>query len=326
MENKLNHPALEQYALKYSDLLAEQLFFDKKSISGKEILNNMPVKQVGLFVLYNLFKRWKVEMGQLKSPYFNYEHKDVKIKLQELMNVLSKNILVSKEDFVPLLNKAIEDTLLLTLSPLRFFEELVDSFRGEAPNSTEVKELQQFVKINSHMRDALLTAWASSNKESNVLDIAFEGLNASPADVNETLRPFNKLLPIELDNFLLEDFSESQHDELIDDDEDGNIEFETIHTQFSSQKKTILADTLGFESTHISLKSMLTINQKFMFVNDLFDGNSDDFNKVIDFLDSCDNKEVVQKFLNRNYINNGHWKLESPQVKEFMGVLDKRFG
>ena len=87
----------------------------------------------------------------------------------------------------------------------------------------------------------------------------------------------------------------------------------------------MLGDTLGFETTKASLKSMLTINQKFMFVNDLFRGSQEDFAKVIDFLDTCETKDVVIKFLNSNYIKRGQWKAEAPQVKEFLSLIDKKF-
>ncbi len=334
MENKLNQIALEQYAEKYSNLLVKQLFSNKQFISGQEIVNEVPVKQVVFFVLFNLFKLWKLEMNQLKSPYFNFENEEVKTKLEELMNVLSKHISVGEKDFAPLLLKAVQDSLLLIISPLKFYEDLVLSFNGDAPNMEEVKDLQRFIKINTHMRDALLTAWAANFSTEELFDKAFEGLTEPPQEVKPLIEPFNALLPLELNSFLIEDESEKEDDvventnesDLVDDiiEEDEVPEFETIHTQFSEEKTNILADSLGFEATQ-SLKSMLTINQKFMFVNDLFDGNNEDFNKVVDFLDSCETKDVVLKFINSNYIQRGNWKEEAPQVKEFLELIDKKF-
>ncbi len=345
MENKLNQPALEQYAAKYSDLLINKLFSDKKLISGKEIMSEIPVKQVGLFVLFNLFKAWKKEMSQLKSPYFDFENKEVKLKLTEFMNLLSKNISVAKSDFEPLLGKAVEDALLLIISPLEFYQNLVASFNGNAPTMEEVQDLQRFIKINTHMRDALLTAWATNCNAKELFDKAFEGLTEPPQEVKPLIAPFNELLELDLNTFLVEDqepaveppIIEEIAPDLIDEEEETpiaeevsafeekeEVEIETIHTQFSEEKTNMLADSLGFEATS-TLKSMLTINQKFMFVNDLFDGNNEDFNKVIDFLDSCETKEVVVKFINSNYIQRGNWKAEAPQVKEFLGLIDKKF-
>lgn len=326
MENKLNYSALEQYAAEYSDLLADKLFDGKEELFGKDILGEITVKQVGFFALFQLFEKWKSETDQLKSPYFDYENPEVQTKMRELMNVLSNNISISREHFMPLLIKSVEDTLLLILSPLEYYENLVESFGGNAPGMDDVKDLQKFIKINGHMRDALLTAWASNGSGEEVLDKAFEGLSEPPEDVNQLLEPFNQLLSTEGVAFWEEGEEAVETIENTEIDEEEEADFETVHKQFTSENTTMLGDTLGFETTQASLKSMLTINQKFMFVNDLFNGNQEDFNKVIDFLDTCETKDVVIKFLSSNYIKRGEWKLESPQVKEFMALIDKKFG
>ncbi|MCF6360728.1 MAG: hypothetical protein L3J29_08210 [Cyclobacteriaceae bacterium] len=334
MENKLNQPALEEYAKKYADLLTTKIFSEKNSISGRQVMDEVPVNQVALFALFNIFKKWKLEMGQLKSPYFNYEHDNVQIKLKELMNVLSQHILISKEDFGPILAKSVQDTLLLIISPLSYYKELVEEYKETAPNMDEVKDLQRFIKTNSHMRDALLTAWASDFKGEELFDKAFEGLNEPPSDVPPLLSPFNELLELDIANIWIEEEA-GIAEEKEDSDEIDNapepeqleeVEMNTIHGQFKEDKTEILADSLGFEASKDSLKSMLTINQKFMFINDLFDGNKEDFMKVIDFLDSCETKEVVLKFVNSNYIARGNWKREAPQVKEFLELINKKFG
>ncbi|MCF6361006.1 MAG: hypothetical protein L3J29_09625 [Cyclobacteriaceae bacterium] len=335
MENKLNQLAIEQYAEKYSEILLKKIFSERKNISGKEIMREIPVQQVALFVLFNLFKRWKDEMLHLKSPYFNYEDEEVQKKLEEFMNLLSKHISVEEEPFALLLTQAVKDSLLLIISPLKFYENLVDTFNGSAPNMDEEKGLQRFIKINTHMRDALLTAWAANYSSEELFDKAFEGLTTAPQEVKPLIEPFNKLLPVELSDFIEEsdvvkeeaDVNSTSEviikDEIIEEEE--QVQFQTIHTQYSEESTSILADSLGFEADQSSLKTMLTINQKFMFVNDLFDGNTEDFNKVLDFLDSCETKEVVLKFINSNYIQRGNWKAGAPQVKEFLALIDKKF-
>lgn len=329
MENKLNLPALEEYAIKYSELLTEKLFSNRKAISGQKIIEEISVKQVGLFVLFNLYRRWKLEMAQLKSPYFNYESHEVKGKLKELMNMLSKHINIEKDDFRPLLSKSIENTLLLIMSPLNYYEGLVESYKGIAPDMDEVKDLERFIKINGHMRDALLTSWASNLSGKELFDKAFEGLSEPPEDVEKLVAPFNELLPIEIDKFWLESESGVLADGIEEEEEtkevEKEVELETIHTQFAEEKTSLLADSLGFENAQSSFKVLLTINQKFMFINDLFNGSKEDFNKVIDFLDTCETKDVVIKFIHNNYIQRGSWKQESPQVKEFFALVDNKF-
>jgi len=326
MENKLNQPALEQYAKKYADLLIENLFRNKESISGKQIMDEILINQVGLFALFNVFKLWKQEMNHLKSPYFNYESNEVIEKLEDLMNVLSKHISISKEDFRPILVKSVENTLLIIVSPLNYYRKLAEEYKDLAPNMDEVKDLQRFIKINSHMRDALLSAWASNYNGEELFNKAFEDLNEPPSDVAPLLAPFNELLELDVSSIWIEEEEMESENNLIEEESElEEAELDTIHTQFKEESTKILADSLGFESSQPSLKSMLTINQKFMFVNDLFDGSNEDFNKVIDFLDSCETKEVVLKFINSNYIHRGNWKPGAPQVKEFLVLIDKKF-
>ncbi len=326
MENKLNQPALEQYANKYADLLIEKLFRNKESISGKQIMDEISINQVGLFALFNVFKLWKQEMNHLKSPYFNYDSDEVVEKLEDLMNVLSKHISISKEDFAPILAKSVENTLLIIVSPLNYYRNLAEEYKDLAPNMDEVKDLQRFIKINSHMRDALLSAWASNYNGEELFNKAFEDLNEPPSDVAPLLAPFNELLELDIASIWIEEEEMESENNLIEEESElEEAELNTIHTQFKEESTKILADSLGFESSQPSLKSMLTINQKFMFVNDLFDGNNEDFNKVIDFLDSCETKDVILKFINSNYIQRGNWKAEAPQVKEFLVLIDKKF-
>ena len=62
-----------------------------------------------------------------------------------------------------------------------------------------------------------------------------------------------------------------------------------------------------------------------MFINDLFNDNQEDFNKVLDFLEGCETKEVAVSFINNNYLKHNIWNANAPQVKEFLRLLDKKF-
>ena len=99
----------------------------------------------------------------------------------------------------------------------------------------------------------------------------------------------------------------------------------TLNDSFVSSSYKTVADTLKSSHNPGTLKSMLSINQKFMFINDLFNDNQDDFNKVMDFLESCENKDAAISFINNSYLKHNIWNGNSPQVKEFLSLLDKKF-
>jgi hypothetical protein len=62
-----------------------------------------------------------------------------------------------------------------------------------------------------------------------------------------------------------------------------------------------------------------------MFINQLFDGNTDDFNQVIDFLDSCQSQAEAMDFINSNYLKKSNWVKDSIEVKEFIEVIAKKY-
>jgi hypothetical protein len=110
-----------------------------------------------------------------------------------------------------------------------------------------------------------------------------------------------------------------------EDDESGSELEKTLNDSFVGSSYETVADTLKSSHKSGTLKSMLSINQKFMFINDLFNDSQDDFNKVMDFLESCETKDSAISFINNNYLKHNIWNANAPQVKEFLALLDKKF-
>jgi hypothetical protein len=112
-----------------------------------------------------------------------------------------------------------------------------------------------------------------------------------------------------------------------EEEEEHHSDNITLNDQFASNSgHQTLADQLKQNQGNAgSIKSMLSINQKFMFINDLFNDNQEDFNKVVDFLETCGSKEVAQAFINNNYLKRNIWNANAPQVKQFIALIDKKF-
>jgi len=144
MESKLNYDAIETYVKAYSSKLTDKLFAEKELITGEDILD-ISVSQVGLLILNKIYQSWALEAEKLESPYFNYESKAVHDSMQKLMNVLSKNILIKRSDFEPMLIRAVHDTLLLLISPYSYYKILLEK---ESTNIEVVQALDKFVRIN----------------------------------------------------------------------------------------------------------------------------------------------------------------------------------
>ena len=123
-EGSSSPPAPESEADKtvFSEQLIAQAFKEKEMLTGKEILNISPIKQLNLFIIKSLFERWQEEIKKIESPYFDYHAPEVKVMISKFMNVLSQNISVNAENLKPIIVKAVEDLIVLNFDPATYLD------------------------------------------------------------------------------------------------------------------------------------------------------------------------------------------------------------
>jgi hypothetical protein len=120
MDEKISLDAIGAYGDAYADKISKSFFSSRNKISGTEILSLSKIRQVNMFVIRELLLTWRDESRRLRSPYFDYDDAEVKQALNTLMVALSKHISVPEEYFVPLLKKAVRQTLLVIFNPYDF--------------------------------------------------------------------------------------------------------------------------------------------------------------------------------------------------------------
>ena len=330
MENKLNFEAIDTYVKAYSSKLLNKLYDNQETISGDDILK-VPVQQVGLLILNTIYQSWAFESKKLKSPFFDYKSEAVQASMQKLMNVLSKNIVVGKAELAPLLSKAVEDTLLLLLSPYTYYKTLLEK---EESNIESLEGLIKFITINKGLLGSIIEELHKSgyliDDPNALLDKVFTSLEDIPQNNDKEIQKFGEIHPFNSTEFYIDLVEEriekpTELEEGEDDDEPGSELEKTLNDSFVGSSYETVADTLKSSHKSGTLKSMLSINQKFMFINDLFNDSQDDFNKVMDFLESCETKDSAISFINNNYLKHNIWNANAPQVKEFLALLDKKF-
>lgn len=328
MESKLNYEAIDTYVKAYSSKLNTNLFAEKETITGDDIFQ-LSVHQVGLFVLNKIYQSWALETNKLQSPYFNYQSDAVHASMQKLLNVLSKNILVSRVDFEPMLIRAVHDTLLLLISPYSYYKILLEK---EDTNIEVLQSMDKFITINKGVLNKIINELGNSdnliNDSQALLDRVFGSMDDTPESNSAELQIFAELHPLNEADFYLSDAEDAvipTHKFEDEDEETDTGSEKTLNDSFVSSSYETVADTLKSSQQVNTLKSMLSINQKFMFINDLFNDSQDDFNKVLDFLESCDTKEAAVSFINNNYLKHNIWNANAPQVKEFLVLLEKKF-
>ncbi|MDF3076567.1 MAG: hypothetical protein K0S09_456 [Sphingobacteriaceae bacterium] len=74
------------------------------------------------------------------------------------------------------------------------------------------------------------------------------------------------------------------------------------------------------------LKSIISLNDKLLFVKDLFNGYSLAYSEAIELLNRFDKFEAADTFLKTNYATKNNWAAKQSTVEHFYEILSRRFG
>lgn len=72
------------------------------------------------------------------------------------------------------------------------------------------------------------------------------------------------------------------------------------------------------------IKAAIGLNEKFQFINQLFNGDSQKYNASIDHLNSCGSSNRAQEFL-KNISQEYNWEKQSSAASLFMDIVERRF-
>lgn len=81
-----------------------------------------------------------------------------------------------------------------------------------------------------------------------------------------------------------------------------------------------------FDRAKISdLKTAISLNDKLLFIKDLFNGYSLAYSEAIELLNRFDSLDEAQRFLDSNYAEKNQWATKQDTVDKFYAILRKRF-
>ncbi|MEM6526201.1 MAG: hypothetical protein AAF693_20565 [Bacteroidota bacterium] len=346
MENKLNREGIKNYSSRFAEKALSKFFESNEKITGEQLLEVQPIRQINLFVIKNLFREWQKETVRLKSPYFDYSNVEVSDALTNFMNILSRNISISKDAFYDLFIQAVEETILLIFSPYDFYIHIVER-NDESLSRTNLDHIAKYVKINKNIISLLLDQMQAKDVEElngsnlpELMDDVFAKINEGPEDIENYLKEFTEAVPLQVNDLYLDEDPQDQIHFVNEDpeksnsiEEDGPTEpiqdnFEqsvdtqkTLHDELSDTSKTTIAEIHEKKKVE-SLRDSLSINQRFMFINMLFDGNDEAFSGVLDDLEELDKFYDATGYLKENFPN---WDYDSEEVMEFLEVIEKRY-
>ncbi len=74
-----------------------------------------------------------------------------------------------------------------------------------------------------------------------------------------------------------------------------------------------------------SIKGNISLNQKFLFINNLFGSDSNIFNGAVEELENCNSFTEAKEQMIKKYLPKYKWDLNSPEAEEFFDILKRRF-
>jgi hypothetical protein len=209
MDEKISLEAIALYGDTYADKVLKSFFAGKEKISGQEILKLCNVQQVNLFVVRELFKTWREETKKVKSPYFDYDHPEVKEALDNFMSTASQHILIGQAHFGPLLKKAVSQTLMVIFDPYDFYSMTISGRNNKlevAPFREEIK----YLKINRAPLEKMLQKLEEKgvqevpgNEAFSILDGILEEVNFTPEDLEDYVAKFSEIVPLDPTRFIV---------------------------------------------------------------------------------------------------------------------------
>jgi len=343
MDEKISVKALEDYSDDYASKVTAAFFSAKERITGPEILKLCDIQQINLFVVRELLRAWKLEAQKLRSPYFDYTAAPVSDALTKFQNLLSNHIAISRENFQPLLKKAVTQTLYLLLNPYDFYSGTL-SVAGESLTLAELRNDVKYIRINKTPLERLLAELESkqmtavSGKEAfALLDHILEEVNFTPEDLEDHLARLSAIVPLTWESLYEKSVVSTPTVPPPAKAEPQPLPAAKVETPapkvesktpvpvqvplYDQQpgKGTTLAE--NFQKRR-KIKDSLTINQKFMFTKILFNGDFELFSAAVERLDDLDNLTQAKNYLTTNY---GEWNPESEEYQEFMEIVERRF-
>lgn len=349
MESKLNQKVITEYTKSFSRQLLPGAYQDRKYLGGQDILSLTPLKQVNLLVVQGIFLRWKSELEQIKSPYFDYQAKEVEAALQNFMNTVSRHIAIDQEHLQPLLEKAVQDTLYLLLAPYDFYFRMLSNTETASWTVDELEERLKYLRINRSLLETLTAKCRETSEDTlsreQVVNIYKEVAgqhNETPEDTDVYMQQFNQVAHLDVNSLTAANQHTSTDEGSFFDSLDAQptppIEVEakpqentdsgetprTLNDSLNQPGRSTLADQHQQRKIE-KLSQHISVNQKFMFIRELFENDGQAFASAIERLDAQSTYAEAVTLIRREYAQDYRWKMDSEEVAEFMDLLAKRF-
>lgn len=134
----------------------------------------------------------------------------------------------------------------------------------------------------------------------------------------------------------ISDIEEDLGIEPLEDEKQSNLSGGSLNDNYSSPVTVLndtlkekdaepLAEVLEKQSNQETLLNTMSINHGYMFINELFKGNADEFNLAMERIEVCKDFDSAVELLVQKYARPFNWDMNSKEVKELLKVIFRRF-
>ncbi|MFQ3576575.1 MAG: hypothetical protein SNJ77_09080 [Cytophagales bacterium] len=337
--SNISSTAVEEYAAKFAQKVCDDFFtMFKNTATGPDILKLSPVPQVNYFILFNLFEQWKSEISKLKSPYFNFDKPEVAEAFNQFANLLSNNILISRDHLEPLVKTAVIQSIDFVFKPIDFLGFLVSTSKEKL--SIEVlQNWKKYFKVHLNIIESFIEKSIIESKSHFDDETAHRVLNSIKLQLNpdalkhvsdEMLSNLSKISAIAEHNLKSQHLAHKPEDKQKLATEDKSINQMFAKEQISVSDMEVKDYGMPqpkkeIQNKVLDIKSALTVNQKFMFINHLFKGEATEFDKAVTKINALNNYDDAITFLLENYAVKYGWDTDNEQVEELFELVGRKF-
>ena len=185
-----------------------------------------------------------------------------------------------------------------------------------------IQTLESSLQIAKELKKLPLSFF---NATRDHLDLLKEELDRIERLQSQTMAPEKETIPDKVDeNYLKQEKQEEKIvvEETVLKEETVLPEVEVQEIHYSEKQISVgfLADEID-KKIHMDLSSCLTLNDRFRFQRDLFNGNVEQMNQTLKKLNDFNSMEEVV-----SYLSNLDWDWENDSAQAFIEMLEKRFG
>ncbi len=216
------------------------------------------------------------------------------------------------------------DSLLIDIEEIK---NLIQKFKDD--ESISQIEMDLLLSKIRNLYDILLII-ESENKEKSVLkkDLSKKEVDKDEKDEKTVERSddFSLEEPYNLERV---DNQAEELDSPDSEDEDKNIEIIADKYQSTSSRNESIGEKTNVQDVSSKLQSKpledikkaIGINDRFLFIKELFEGNANIYNETIDIINNADNYIEVLNHLKANY----DWDYKSDVVIYFLDIVKRKF-